>query len=118
MEVIASDAAKTYIAERGGRAWVWIDPHVGMGAISYLYLVGAVEPPGATRATKRMRSAKLAHRFTSYPADGFEVLCSFGTYGVPRELHLTLARIPKKHLKAFWNGALFVGDDLREAGES
>jgi hypothetical protein len=117
VEVIASEAAKAFIVERGGRAWVWIDPHVGMGQISYLYLVGAVEPPGASRATKRMRSAKLAHRFTSHPADGFEVLCSFGKYGVPRELHLTLARIPKKHLKAFWNGAVFVGDDLRADDE-
>ena len=51
--------------------------------------------------------------YRSDPADGFEVLCSFGKYGVPRELHLTLARVPKKHLKAFWNGAVFVGDDLQ-----
>jgi hypothetical protein len=112
VEVIASDAAKAFITQHGGRAWVWIDPHTGFGSISYLYLIGAVEPPGASRATKRMRSAKLAHRFTRYEAEGFEVLCSFGKYGVPRELHLTLARIPKKHLKAFWNGAVFVGDDL------
>jgi hypothetical protein len=112
VEVIASDAAKAFVTEHGGRAWVWIDPHAGFGAISYVYLIGAVEPPGASRATKRMRSAKMPHRFTTHQADGFEVLCSFGRYGVPRELHLTLARFPTKHLKAFWNGAVFVGDDL------
>src|SRR6185503_4755994 len=61
VEVIANDAAKAFITERGGRAWVCIDPHAGVGLISYVYLVGAVEPPGATRATKRMRSAKLPH---------------------------------------------------------
>ena len=112
MEVIASDAARSFIGEHGGRAWVWIDPHAGIGTVSYVYLVGAVEPPGASRATKRMRSAKLPHRFTSYAADGFELLCSFGRYGEPREVHLTLARFPNKHLKAFWNGAVFVGDDF------
>lgn len=113
MEVIASDAAKAFIADHGGRAWVWIDPHAGVGLTSWVYLVGAVERPGTSRATERMRSAQLPHRFTSYQADGFEVLGSFGRYGEPREVHLTLARFPKKHLKAFWNGAVFVGDDLR-----
>jgi hypothetical protein len=113
VEVIASEAAKAFITARGGRAWVWIDPHAGFGAVSYVYLVGAVERPGTGRATRRMRSARLPHRFTGYAADGFELLCSFGRYGEPREVHLTLARFPKKHLKAFWNGAVFVGDDLR-----
>lgn len=114
VEVIASDAAKAYITKHGARAWVWIDPHTGIGLISYVYLVGAVEAPGTSRATKRMRSAKAPHRFTRYAADGFELLCSFGRYGEPREVHLTLARFPNKHLKAFWNGAVFVGDDLEE----
>ena len=114
MEIVASDEAKAFIRQRGGRAWVWIDPHAGVGAVSYVYLVAAVEPPGATRATRRMRSAKLPHRFTVYRADGLEVSCSFGRYGEPRELHLTLARFPNKHLKAFWNGAVFVGDDIED----
>jgi hypothetical protein len=39
-------------------------------------------------------------------------------YCEPRELHRTLARFPTKHLKVFWNGALFVSDDLRPAGDS
>ena len=114
MEVIASDAARAFITARGGRAWVWIDPHAGIGAVSYVYLVGAVEAPGTSRATKRMRSARLPHRFTTYRGDGFDVLCSFGRYGEPRELHLELARLPTKHLKAYWNGAVFVGDDLAD----
>ena len=113
VEVIASEGAREFITERGGRAWVWIDPHAGLGAVSYVYLVGDVDAPGRSRATKRMRSARLPHRFKTYDAGSFEVLCSFGRYGEPRELHLTLARFPKKHLKAFWNGAVFVGDDLR-----
>ena len=114
MEIVASEAARSFIARHGGTAWVWIDPHAGIGAVSYVYLIGAVEPPGASRATKRMRSARLPHRFTAHEADGFEVRCSFGRYGEPRELHLTLARVPRRHLRAFWNGAVFVGDDPEE----
>jgi hypothetical protein len=117
VKVISSEAASAFIADHGGRAWVWIDPHAGLGAVSYVYLVGAVEPPGASRATKRMRSARLPHRFTSHEAEGFDVLCSFGRYGEPEELHLELARFPRRHLKAYWNGAVFVGDDIPPMGE-
>lgn len=60
-----------------------------------------------------MRSSRLAHQFTSFEADGLEVLLSGGRYGTPDELHLELARWPKRHVKAYWNGAVFVGDDIR-----
>ena len=45
------------------------------------------------------------------------MLCSFGRYGEPAELHLELARFPRRHLKAYWNGAVFVGDDIPPMGE-
>jgi hypothetical protein len=64
-----------------------------------------------------MRSARLPHQFTTYDADGFDVLCSFGRYGEPEELHFELARFPRRHLKAYWNGAVFVGEDIPPMGE-
>jgi hypothetical protein len=113
VKILASSEVSAFVRSKGGRLWVWIDPHGGLGGVSYVYLVAAVESPGTSRATRRMRSSKLAHRFRSFDADDFEVLFSSGRYGTPDELHLELVRFPRKHVKAYWNGAVFVGDDIR-----
>ena len=69
------------------------------------------------RASRARPSASAArddsHRFTEFPADGFELWCDFGKFDPPEELHLVLRRFPKR-LEAFWNGAIFVTDDLPE----
>ena len=93
--------------------WVWLDPHGGLGGPALIYLDASMAPPGQSRQTKRKRSARRSHRFTEFPADGFELWCDFGKFDPPEELHLVLRRFPKR-LEAFWNGAIFVTDDLPE----
>jgi hypothetical protein len=112
MEIVASEAAAGFIRDHGGRLWVWLDPHTWVGGVVYTYLQTAPEPPGATRKTRRLRAARRSHRFHIFEADGFEIHFEYGRFGPPRELHLELKRFPKRRVEAYWNGAVFVGDDI------
>jgi hypothetical protein len=85
--------------------------------MSWIYLLAATEPPGTSRATRRFRSARRPHRFRTYPAEGFEVLFDRGKLEVPEELHLVLRRFPKPRVDAFWNGAIFAGEDVPPPSE-
>jgi hypothetical protein len=112
VRILGDSGVTAFIDEHGGRLWVWLDPHGGLGGPAVIYLEAAPERPGATRATRRKRSARRPHRFTSYTMDGLEVLCDFGRFDPPDELHLAVKRFPKRRIEAFWNGAIFVTDDL------
>jgi hypothetical protein len=114
MKIVADETTRTYIRDRGGDVWVWLDPHGGMGGPALIYLDAAMERPGASKATSRKRSARRSHRFTEFPADGFGLRCDFGKFDPPEELHLVARRFPAR-LEAFWNGAIFVTDDLPES---
>jgi hypothetical protein len=113
MDVVADERALSYIARGGGRVWVWLDPHGGLGGPALIYLDAGMEPPGVSKATRRKRSARRTHRFTEFPAVGFELRCDFGKFDPPKELHLVARRYPAR-LEAFWDGAIFVTDDLPE----
>ena len=112
MEIVASEAAAGFIRARGGRLWVWLDPHTWVGGTVYTYLQTATEPPGASKATRRLRAARRAHRFHVFEGEGSEIHFEYGTFGPPAELHLELKRFPKRRVEAYWNGAVFVGDDI------
>ncbi len=112
MEIVASDAAAAFIRDRGGRLWVWLDPHTWVGGVVYTYLQTATESPGASRATRRLRAARRAHRVHVFEADRLEINFEYGRFGPPQELHLELKRFPKRRVEAYWNGAVFVGDDI------
>jgi hypothetical protein len=112
MEIVASEEAAGFIRDHGGRLWVWLDPHTWVGGVVYTYLQTAPEPPGASRKTRRLRAARRSHRFHVFEADGFEIHFEYGRFGPPRELHLELKRFPKRRVEAYWNGAVFVGDDI------
>lgn len=114
VKIVADDPTLSSIREGGGVVWVWLDPHGGLGGPALIYLDASMAPPGQSRQTKRKRSARRSHRFTEFPADGFELWCDFGKFHPPEELHLVLRRFPKR-LEAFWNGAIFVTDDLPES---
>ena len=49
-KLVASEAAVALIKGRGGRLYVWLDPHTWMGGTVYTYLQTAFEPPGTSRA--------------------------------------------------------------------
>jgi hypothetical protein len=117
VKIIASDEAATFIRDHGGSLWVWIDPHTWVGGTVYTYLQTATERPGTTKATRRLRAARRPHRFHPYEHDGYTVHLAFGTFGEPEELHLEARRWPKRRVDAFWNGAVFVGEDIPPMGE-
>jgi hypothetical protein len=117
VRVIASEDAAAFIRDNGGTLWVWIDPHTWLGGMVYTYLESAMERPGTSRRTRRIRSARRPHTFHPYEHDGYTVQFAYGTFGEPEELHLELKRWPKQRVEAFWNGAIFVGDDIPPMGE-
>ena len=111
-KLVASDAAAELIRDRGGRLWVWLDPHTWMGGTVYTYLQTAFESPGASRATKRLRAARRPHRFHVLEGEGYEVHLEWGSFGPPEELHLEAKRWPRRRIDAYWNGAVFAGEDI------
>jgi hypothetical protein len=117
VKIIASQEAGRFIREHGGTLWVWLDPHTWVGGTIYTYLQSATERPGTTRATKRLRAARRAHVYHPYEHEGYTVQLAYGTFGEPEEIHLALKRWPKRKVEAYWNGAIFVGDDIPPMGE-
>jgi len=117
MKIIADEASETYLRDNGGKLWIWLDGHIAFGGVQPIYLATAIEFPGTTRATRRMRSARRPHRFAPVEADGYELLLDIGTFAMPEELHLVYKRWPREHVDAFYNGAIFVGDDIPPMGE-
>ncbi len=114
MKIVADDAALDFVREHGGRLWVWIDPHQGVGG-GYTYLVASTAPPGATRQT-RMRSSRRATWFKTTRDRGIEVLLYPGSFQVPEELHLEMKGRRRDRIEAYWNGCVFVGDDIPVPG--
>ena len=112
MKVVCDDSVQQHVAERGGRLWVWLDPQNFL-MTSTLYLLTSTEPLGTTRATRRSRSARKPHRFIEFPADGFRLLFDHGRLDPPEELHLLVKGLGrKKRVEAYWNGAIFAGEDV------
>ena len=112
MRIVATEDAATLIAARGGHLWVWLDPHTWVGGTVFTYLQTAFEAPGASRATRRLRAARRSHRFHDFEGDGYVVHLEYGRFGEPDELHLEAKRWPKRRIDAFWNGAIFAGEDI------
>lgn len=112
MKIVASEEAAAHIRDNGGRLWVWLDPHAWVGGTVFTYLQAALEQPGTTRATRRLRSARRPHTFQVFAGEGFEVHLDPGRLVPPEELHLELKRFPKRRVEAYWNGAIFAGEDI------
>ena len=117
VKIIASEDAVAFIRDHGGTLWVWLDPHTWVGGTVYTYLQCATERPGTSKATRRLRAARRPHRYHAYEREGIRVQFAYGMFGEPEELHLELKRWPKRRVEAYWNGAVFVGDDIPPMGE-
>lgn len=113
MEIVTSPRAAAYIAEHGGSVWVWLDPHRGIVG-SYVWLEAHAEPPRHSRKTSFTRSSRRPHRFRELERGGVIVHYDFGNMREPEELHLDLKgwRKGTRRLEAYWNGSVFVGDDI------
>ncbi len=113
MRIVASEAARAFIVQRGGCVWVWLDPHQFVGG-GYVWLAADTAPPGdpaALRSARRMKSARRPHRFRSFEAEGIEVFLDPGRIDPPAELQLDIVGWPKKKVRAYWNGSVFVEED-------
>jgi hypothetical protein len=112
MKVVCGDSVLKHIADRGGRLWIWLDPQQFLGT-STVYLRTSTEPLGTTRMTRRSRSARKPHRFKEFPVEGFRLLFDHGRLDPPEELHLEVKGLGRnKRIEAYWNGAIFAGEDV------
>jgi hypothetical protein len=114
VKVVTGEGVTEFVNEHGGTLWVWLDPHGGLGGPATIYLIAATERPGASKATRRLKSARRPHRFKPYEAEGFELLFDHGKFDAPEELHLVVKRFPKRRVDAFWDNKIFVDADLPE----
>jgi hypothetical protein len=111
MKIVTTPAADAFIAEHGGKVWVWLDPRRGLVG-SYVWLEAHCEPPGSSKRSSFTRSSKRAHRFKALEAGPVEVHYDFARLTPPDELHLDVKGWKTKRIEAFWNGIIFVGEDV------
>ena len=92
--VVADDAVRDFVVQRGGRLYVWAVAHRCCGG-AMTFLEADVTPP--------------ARRPPVTPIDGggFELYFDGGRRGRPQTLELTLERRGHK-VRAYWNGCAFV----------
>lgn len=119
MKIVTTERADAFIDERGGRVWVWLDPHRGVIG-SFVWLEAHCEPPRTSRETKFTRSSRRAHRFRSHDAGRFELHYDWGPLDPPEELHFDVKgwRKGSRRLEAYWNGCVFAGPDIPVPGEA
>jgi hypothetical protein len=113
MKIVTTSAADAFIAELGGKVWVWLDPRRGLIG-SYVWLETHCEPPRSSRRSNFTRSSKRDHRFKVLTDAGVEVHYDFGRLELPDEVHFDVKGVRRKtkRLEAYWNGCVFVGDDV------
>jgi hypothetical protein len=119
MKLIVSPRAAGHIAANGGEVWVWLDPRRGMVG-SYVWLEAHCEPPRSSRRSSFTQSARRSHRFERFDGDGLVLHADFGRLKPPEELHLDLKgwRAGTRRIEAYWNGSVFVGEDIPPPGPS
>ena len=117
MKIVATEKASAFIRDRGGRVWVWLDPRRGLVG-SYVWLEAHTEPPGTSRKSNFTRSSRRPHRFKTLEGGGIEVNYAFARLDPPDELHFDVKGLRKRtqRLEAYWNGCVFVGEDIPPPG--
>jgi hypothetical protein len=117
LKIVVTPRADSYIREHGGKVWSWLDPHRGLVG-SHVWLETHCEPPGTSRRTKFTRASRRPHRFQRLEQDGLVVHYDFGNMAEPDELHFDRKgwRRGTYRLEAYWNGSVFVGDDVPPPG--
>jgi hypothetical protein len=113
MKLVVTTRAREFVAARGGNVWVWLDPRRGPVG-SYVWLEAHCEPPRSSRRSSFTRSSRRPHRFEKTDAEGLTVHYDFGRVTPPAELHLDLKglRAKTRRIEAYWNGSVFVGEDV------
>jgi len=76
MRVLASDQARTFVRQRGGRLYVWTTGHRCCSGRLALLAADTARPPGWRR------------EFDPIDAGGFDLFLDTGAHGVPQDLML------------------------------
>jgi hypothetical protein len=113
MKVVTTPRADAFIAEKGGDVWVWLDPHRGIVG-SFVWLEAHPEPPRTSRKTSFTRASRRPHGFGTLDAGSFRIHYDWGNLDPPDELHFDVKgwRKGTRRLEAYWNGCVFVGQDV------
>lgn len=117
MKIVATARARQYIGANGGEVWVWLNPHMGPVG-GYIDLESHCEPPRSSRRTRFTRASRRPHAFRDLRAGDITVHYDFGRIDPPEELHLDRKgwRRGTHRIEAYWNGVVFVGDDVLPPG--
>jgi hypothetical protein len=113
VKIVTTARADAFIAEHGGEVWVWLDPRRGLVG-SYVWLEAHCAAPGATKRSSFTRSSKRPHRFALQEGGDVRIHHDFGRLDPPDELHFDVKgwRQGTQRLEAYWNGSIFVGEDI------
>ena len=96
MRVIASESARRYVSEHGGRIYVW--PQAARCCRGTEFLRSGTEP-------------RRGHEFRRVADDGLEVYFPADLRELPEELHLELRRFARRRVEAYWNGLAWWARD-------
>jgi hypothetical protein len=118
MKIVTTAKADAFIAERGGKVWVWLDPRRGVVG-SYVWLEAHCAPPRSSRQTKFTRSSRRPHRFRSLDIGSAQIHYDWGNLDPPDEVHFDVKgwRKRTRRLEAYWNGCVFAGPDVPAPSE-
>ena len=96
---------------------MWLDPRRGPVG-SYVWLEAHCEPPRTSRRSSFTRSSRRPHRFKQAEGDGVNVHYDFARMPPPEELHFDVKglRAKTRRVEAYWNGSVFVGQDIPAPG--
>lgn len=102
VEILASERALTFVRERGGQVWIWLDVRrCCSGAVSYL---------GASCSEPTQRKGGLDLRFRPMRVADITIHTSLGRRRPPEELHIDVRGRFRPRIEAYWNGCIFVDD--------
>ena len=93
MRVVASEEARRYVAERGGRLYVWLSSSACCHSVPRLD--SSTEP-------------KSDRDFRRVAAEDFEVWVPQKLMRLPSELHVEVHRFPRRRVEAYWDGCVWI----------
>jgi hypothetical protein len=95
VKIVATPEAVDYVRARGGVLYVWT-MSMEYGYHPVFVLEASVESPGAD------------HTFHRFASEEIELLLDAGPRELPDSVHLDLAGVIRKRLRATWNGNSFT----------
>jgi hypothetical protein len=97
MLIVATPEAVGFVRERGGVLYVWATKmEYGYHPVSVLE--ASLDSPGVDR------------EFQRFEGEGIQLLLDPGGHDLPESVHLDVAGVFRKRVRAAWNGKTFIPD--------